>query len=628
MATTIQSTALDFNSIKNNLKTFLSAQDEFADYNFEASGLSNILDVLAYNTHYNALIANFALNESFLGTAQLRSSVVSLATAIGYVPDSRIGSRATVNLSITIPSTDTRPELVTIPKNTKFTSAIDDITYTFQNREELTASNSSGLYSFQTVAGDSNVQIFEGTQRTKTFIVGPYEENITYVIPDANMDITTAIVSVYDSPSSSNATTYTNITSSQSLNSSSTVYILKEAPNGFFELTFGDGNTLGATPTSGMQIVLDYLSVNGPNSNGATTFTPVNTLSVGASSYTISATTSANSTSGKIKETIESIRKNAPFLYASQNRMITASDYSALILRNFSTLIDDINAWGGEENAEPKFGSTYVSILYNSFVTDAQKTTTQDAIDLLVKDLGVISFDIQYASPTITFVEADTFFQFNSKLTTVSENTTKANVGTAIRNYFENTILFDLATNSGKFKRSFRRSNMLTNIDAVSAAVLSSRSDIRMQQRLNVASPGLSTDSLAVDTITLSSPLTYVLSYPNEIATPDDEFYRISSTVFTYNGELCRLQNRLSSNVLQIVRNIDRSVVIDNIGSYNASAGKLTLEGFSPSAITGTYLKIAAVPANQSVVSPIRNNIIGYDESRSSIRVVNTTSQT
>ena len=385
MATTIQSTALDFNSIKNNLKTFLSAQDEFADYNFEASGLSNILDVLAYNTHYNALIANFALNESFLGTAQLRSSVVSLATAIGYVPD-------------------TRPELVTIPKNTKFTSAIDDITYTFQNREELTASNSSGLYSFQTVAGDSNVQIFEGTQRTKTFIVGPYEENITYVIPDANMDITTAIVSVYDSPSSSNATTYTNITSAQSLNSSSTVYILKEAPNGFFELTFGDGNTLGATPTSGMQIVLDYLSVNGPNSNGATTFTPVNTLSVGASSYTISATTSANSTSGKIKETIESIRKNAPFLYASQNRMITASDYSALILRNFSTLIDDINAWGGEENAEPKFGSTYVSILYNSFVTDAQKTTTQDAIDLLVKDLGVISFDIQYASPTITFV--------------------------------------------------------------------------------------------------------------------------------------------------------------------------------------------------------------------------------
>jgi len=628
MATTIKSTALDFNSIKNNLKTFLAAQDEFADYDFEASGLSNILDVLAYNTHYNALIANFALNESYLGTAQLRSSIVSLATAIGYIPDSRIASRGTVNLSITIPVTDTRPDIVTMPINTKLTATIDDTTYTFQTREELSATNASGTYNFQTAAGSSSILVYEGAQRTKTFIVGPYSENLTYVIPDANMDITTAIVKVYDSPSSSLYTTYTNIADAQELTSASTVYILKEAPNGYFELTFGDGNTLGVTPTAGKQIVVDYLSVSGPDANGASTFTPSTQLSVGSENYTISATTVANSTSGKVKESIESVRKNAPFLYASQNRMVTATDYSSLILRNYSTLIDDINAWGGEENTEPKFGSTYVSILYDTDVTDAQKTATEDGIRTLVRDLGVISFDVEFADPAITFVEADVFFQFNPKLTTVSENTTRTNVRQAIIDYFEDTLLFNTTTNAGKFKRAFRRSNLLTDVDAVSTAVLSSRADIRMQQRLNVSTPGLAADSTVVGSLLLSTSRTYTLTYPTTIAAPDDVNYIVTSTKFTYNGVLCELRNRLNSNVLEIVKASDKSVVVDNIGSYNTTAGTVRLEGFAPSAITGTYLKIAAVPANQSVIAPTRNDIVGYDESRSAVRVVETTAQT
>ena len=628
MATTIRSTSLDFDTIKNNLKTFLAAQDEFADYNFEASGLSNILDVLAYNTHYNALIANYALNESFLGTAQLRSSIVSLATAIGYIPDSRIASRSTVNLSITIPSSDTRPDTVTMPINTKFTASIDDTTYTFQTRAELTASNSNGTYRFQTAIGSNNIELFEGTQKTKTFIVGPYEENLTYVIPDKNLDISTAIVKVYDSPSSSLYTSYTNIANSQELTSASTVYILKEAPNGYFELTFGDGNTLGVTPTAGKQIVVDYLSVNGPSANGGSTFAPVNQLTVGAESYTITSTTIANSTGGKAKESIESIRKNAPFLYASQNRAVTANDYSALILRNYSTLIDDISAWGGEENTEPKFGTTFVSILYDADVTDAQKTSTEDSIRVLVQDLGVVSFDVEFADPAVTFIEADVFFQFNPKLTTLSENTIRTGVRQAIRDYFEDTLLFNLTTNSGKFKKSFRRSNMLTDVDAVSTAVLSSRSDVRMQQRLNVSTPGLAADSTVVGSVVLSASRSYTLTYPVAIAAPDDVYHRISSTTFNYNGVLCELRNRLSSNVLEIVKSSDKTVVVDNIGSYNASAGTVSLQGFKPTGITGSYLKIAAVPANQSAVVPLRNYIIGYDESRSAVRVVETTAQT
>jgi len=630
MATTIKSTSLDFNSIKNNLKSFFAAQDEFADYDFEASGLSNILDVLAYNTHYNALTANFALNESFLGTAQLRSSIISLATAIGYIPDSRISSRATVTLQINY-SGSPKPDTITMPKNTKFTTSIDDTTYTFQTREELSATESdttAGLYTFVTAGGTSAVRIYEGAQKTKTFIVGPYEENTTYVIPDKNLDITSAEVKVYDSPSSSNYVTYTNITDATQLKSSSTIYILKEAPNGFYELTFGDGNALGITPTAGKQIVVDYLSTKGESANGASVFTPTAQLEGQTITVSVpSSETSIKSISGAEKESIESIRKNAPFLYASQNRMVTAADYSALILRKYSQYIDDLSSWGGEENLEPEYGTTFVSVQYKSTTGDADKTTVQDGIINLVKDLGVISFNIKFKDPIVTFIELDTFFQFNPLLTSVSENSTKTLCTQAITDYFEDTVLFNTTTKTGKFGRSFRRSNLLTDIDAVSPAVLSSRCDVRMQQRLaqNQASEDVTTAGYLV----LGTARTYNLQYPAAIAQADDKNYIVTSNSFTYNGITSQIRNRLNSNVLQVVNAADLTVIVSDIGSFDASAGSVTLTGFAPTDTGGnTYLKISVVPANQSAVAPVRNNVIGYDDARSSIRTTVTSATT
>ncbi len=232
MATTIKSTNLDFTSIKNNLKTFLAQQDEFADYNFEASGLSNILDVLAYNTHYNGLIANFALNESFLGTAQLRSSLVSLAEGIGYIPKSRTASRAVVTFSINLSTLAERPTTVSLAPGVVFESSIDDITYTFQTRETVTATDDgSGIYSFKTNAGSTNIEIFEGTQRTKTFIADAISQDALYIIPDKNMDIDTAIIRVYESPTSVAFTTYQNIKKATLINAQTALYILKESPN-------------------------------------------------------------------------------------------------------------------------------------------------------------------------------------------------------------------------------------------------------------------------------------------------------------------------------------------------------------------------------------------------------------
>src|SRR5210317_34321 len=180
MATNIQSTQLDFDTIKNQLKTYLAQTTEFADYDFEASGLSNVLDVLAYNTHFNGLTANFALNEAFLNTAQLRASVVSHAEALGYTPRSYTSSKANLNISLTIASAN-RPTTITLPRGTAFTSSVAGVSYTFRTLESYSAQDDgSGFYEFKTETDSNSIPVYEGIEKTKTFFVGETDETQIY----------------------------------------------------------------------------------------------------------------------------------------------------------------------------------------------------------------------------------------------------------------------------------------------------------------------------------------------------------------------------------------------------------------------------------------------------------------
>ena len=544
--TTVKSTALDFDSIKNNLKTFLANKDEFKDYNFEASGLSNILDVLAYNTHFNGLIANFALNESFISTAQLRSSIVSLAEGIGYVPDSKTSSQATVKLSTSLAGVSGRPSQIQIPSGFKFTATVDDEDYVFQTQENLTGVDDGfGFYEFKTANASNIITIFEGTAKTKTFLITEQSESAVYIIPDANMDTSTAVVRLYENPTASSFSTYTNILNATTISQLSTLYILKEAPNGFFELSFGNGTTLGRAPDAGEKATVNYLASNGAGANTAKTFTPQTQITVDGVGYDMTVTTQGKAVGGGERETAESIRKNAPFQYASQNRMVTHPDYSTLVLRNFSTLIKDIKTFGGEDALEPEFGVVFMSVLFNDDVPTSTVDVTKQSIRDLAEQLSVASFELKFADPVDTFVEVRVFFQFNPRLTTLSRNTVQDNVQAAVDNYFLNSV--------GMFSQSFRRSNMLTDIDAVSPAVLSSRAEIFMQRRF---------------TPTLTRIEDHKLRYPVPIAGPDDEFHRITSTAFTFQDKNCIIRNRLSSNVLEVFNQEDNIVIVDNVGSY------------------------------------------------------------
>lgn len=589
MATTINSTGLDFDAIRNNLKTWLEQKPDFADYNFEASGLSNLLDVLAYNTHYNALTANFALNESFLSTAQLRSSVIGLSTAIGYIPNSKVSSTALIN--VTAQGSAASSNILALPSGTKFTTTVEDITYTFETTEEYTAfKKGSDPYSYTW----ENVIVREGTEKQKTFIAGPYSETDTYIIPNQDMDISTVTVGV----GATNKAFY-NVSTVSEINESSRIYVIKETPNGYYELAFGNGAGLGEIPLAGDKIVVTYNSTAGKDANGARTFTTTATIPNGAgTNISIIPITISNSSNGANKESIESIRKSAPFLYASQNRMVTSDDYAALIRRNFSNKINDILAWGGEENLPPKFGTVYVSI------TPSPDESFKASIRSLVKNLSVASFDVDFVEPVVTFIEVAVSFQYNQTLSSYSTIP-------AIESAIEGVVGSYLDTVTDEFSETFRRSNLLTLIDAADPGVLSSQATIKVQRRFNPS---------------LGEEKAYQIVFPTVLESPSSVVHIVQSTEFNYPpGLSCVIRNKLGSDVLQVISTTSGRVIVDNIGNYNPATGVVNLSGFKPSGANAIEIKISAVPSNQGFVSTIRENKLGKDLTAITVDAIETT---
>tara|TARA_S200002703_G_scaffold29818_1_gene25730 strand:- start:405 stop:2231 length:1827 start_codon:yes stop_codon:yes gene_type:complete len=593
MASTISTTALDFDTIKAALKTHLAAKTEFADYDFEASGLSNILDVLAYNTHYNALTANFALNESFLSTAQLRGSIIGLSTGLGYIPSSTTSAQTVVNISMNAADVAGRSSTYTLEPGRIFTTTIDEVSYTFQNLERLTATdNGAGLYQFKNPDGETDIVLTEGTSKIKQFIVGPAEENTVYVIPDELMDTSTVDVKVYRNQNSSTYNEYTDALAATRINTSSKVYFLKEAPNGYYELAFGDGTTFGAALTTGNLISVEYLRSSGENGNGGETFSSSFSITVGATEKFLSLTTVRASVGGAAKEDIESIRKNAPYQFATQNRMVTSSDYSAVILRDFPNYITDIRSYGGEDAPDPKYGTVYVSILFNSDLPAATVTNVKNQITSLAERLAVASFDVEFIDPITTYLGVLTFFQYNPAETALSQSRLQQDVNTVVNQYFTDNL--------GLFESSFRRSNMLTLIDDANTAVLSSRANVQMIQRIQP---------------TLNASNNFVLTFPQAIAGTDDVEYRVTSSYFTVGGDTCQIRNQLSTSKLQVFNVTDGVVEVDNVGSYDATGGTVTISGLQPETILGgvSYIKIKVTPANQSAITPTLNNVLQLD---------------
>ena len=595
--TTVKSTDLDFENIKTSLKNFLKTDTQFADYDFDASGLNNILDVLAYNTHVNGLTANFALNEAFLNTAQLRSSVVSHAETLGYEVRSRVASKALVELSVNLSGVTGRPAQIHLNSGTQFTSSVDGVSYTFRTLETFFArDNGSGLYQLQTNEGSNDIPIFEGTEKTKTFLVGETSERQVFVIPDSEIDTKTATVLVYDTASSTNFIQYTPLAEASTIDKDTTVFTIRETPNGFYELNFGDGISFGKKPDAGNKVIVTYLATKGPDANLADTFTATSNVTIGGANYSITAVTSAESTGGALRQSIESVRQLAPLAFATQQRMVTSADYKAVIMSNFSA-VTDTAVWSGDQNVPVDYGKVYISLNFPTGTAEATKTETQNNIVSNFTDtLGIMSIETEFVDPVDVFLELVVNFDFDPSLTGFTLTSTENSIYNFITTFF--------TRNLNTFDKIFRRSNLLTEIDALDPAILSSRCETKVQIRM---SPVIGINN------------TEVLAFPMKIATPDDINHIVESSVFTFEDKVCQIKNILSGTTLQII-DVDGNVLLDNVGEYKPADGQVEIIGFNPQAFIGgdTFIKFSVTPENQSVVKPLRNYILRFDTSRSS----------
>ena len=635
MATTITSTELDFQDIKSNLKVFFKQDAAFTDYNFEGSGLNSLLDVLSYNTHFSGLIANFALNESYLGTAQLRNSVVSLAESLGYIPGSRNSSQSTIGLTINPAGGQALDQTYSFqPGELVLRGSIDGDVYTFSNRKTITANaQGTNIYTFYPFDDpDASIVVYEGDEREQQYLVDG-SENALYVIPDQNIDASTAIIKVYTDPGVAATgvgayTVYNDIFDVSSITDTSTLYVLRESPNQFYELTFGAFNALGVAPIAGNVVNVNYLRASGQTANGIYNFRLISELKLGdyiVSPDEVTITTLTTSAGGTDKEDIESIRKKAPFQYSAQNRMVTPLDYEALILRKYGNFITDIICWGGEDNLPPEYGTTFTSIIWKDNLSSTAISELRRAIVELTDQLSVVSFNIKFIAPSETYVSTKLFYQYNPLLGANSQSVVNIDVQKTVSNYF--------AVNIGKFAQVFRRSNLLTEVDDVDPSVLSSRADVTLQKRI-------------IPVLTLPENFNFTfgaaLKNPNDQPTPV-----VRSAFFKYQNRDVYIRNKLldkvkvsaegvvpvvfdrkPSNKLELVDS-KGVIVVDYMGYYEPLTGAVEILNLNVQNTNNqsNYIKVFGIPANESAIIPRFSGILQYDASESSVNAVTVTSK-
>lgn len=587
---TISTSDLDFTNIKEKLKTFLKQSGEFGDYNFEASGISNILDVLSYNTHLNGLIANMAINESFLGTAQLRSSVLAHAESLGYTPKSSTASTAVVTATVLEIAGETNPEIIVLNPFTKFSVDVNEVPYSFITTESYTATNEGGVYTFKNSAGSPNITLKEGNIKTKTFAVGDNSDNQVFVLSDTNIDTSTISVTVYSDFNTAEFTVYNNIDDVRTINDDSQIYLIRETAQGSYEIQFSDGNTLGVAPTSGNKIVVRYLTTTGSDANGGDSFATRN-ISFGGNTYPVIVSLVAESAGGSEKESIESIKTNAPRMYATQQRLVTAEDYESLIFKNYGAYLDGIIAWGGNENVPAQYGKVFVSLQFKDGIdSSTQSIIKQSITDELTSNLAIMSIDTVFVEPEITSLIL--YATFNVDPTKSSTSTT------GLQNSVRNVIINHFNTELDTFYSTFRRSALLNKIDSVSPAILNSQLTVLAQQEISGIVPNQNKD--------------YTVAFPFTLAAPDKDDHIIVSSPFVYKGQTVYIKNELGSTRLQLLDTSDE-VKLVNTGSYDPAKGLISLSGLNVE--VATILKINARPANTSTIRPLRNYIITLSES-------------
>ena len=578
-------TELDFDNIKTALKTYLQGQDEFKDYNFEGSALNILLDILSYNTHYNGFYANMLASEMFMDSAALRSSVVSLAKQLGYTPASRTGS--SINVDVTFTDVSDSPTNIAINRATKFVSRINAQSYTFLNSSAAIATlQSDGSYKA------TNVEIREGVYFTNSYTVAG-TENELFEIPSELVDTDTLIVT-------KGGEIYQKADEITEIKTDSKVYFLQEGRNGFYEIYFGDG-VIGKAAEVGETVEIAYFaSFLGEEGNGASAFAAAQTIQNAAYTITVAPSSGYTRTSGGAeRETVYSIRTQAPKQYSLQKRVVTADDYRARLVNEYN-LVDSVRVWGGEDNDPPEYGKVFIAIKPKTgfVMSDSER---KNIVDNILKNRNVV---------TISPVVVDPDYMYLVLECTVSHDPRKtARTTDQIKTIVQETISTYSSSNLDKFDEYFRNSVLTGKIDSADTSIMNSLLDVRIKKSFQPGRGVLQT---------------FTLDFNNPLYHPHAGHHSIlSSSSFEYGGfSKCSLFD--TDGDVYVGR--ETGSKIRDVGTINYETGKVVLNNIRIDGIDdgSTFIHVTAKPRTNDVV-PKGNTILTINNDDVTVTMVDDT---
>lgn len=608
----IQIVPLDFDRIRTDLKRYLQSQPLLQDYNYEGSALSTLIDLLAYDAYYHGWYTNFAVNEVFLQTAQIRNSVVAAARQVGYIPRSISSAVATVDVVLT--NIDTTEATIEMPRYVKFTSNAGGNIVTFYTTDARTQETFA-----ESTVTFSEVELYEGVNLTQTFTIGSGDlqsAGVRLTIPNQNVDTRTITVSVKPQANSVTTFVYERANAITPVRPTSNVYFLFENNEGSYDIQFGDGY-VGRNLTAGQQVTIDYLISSGVQGNGANTFTFADTLSrlvVNTTGVIVAATLSnANvpASGGAAQESIESIKKNAPAVYQAQGRIVTPEDARTVLLTEYNG-IESLSVWGGEDNDPPTYGKMFLAL--KPFNADKfasiQKTTIINKI-LRPKSLPILSFEI--VDPDYLYIILDVEAKYTPSLTTKNTSELADIIVDALVNYAQVSL--------GQFGSVFRYSQISRLIDTAESSIQSNVTGVKLEKRFQ------------------SVPTTgsYVLEFANPIFTSSNtnNLVTVTSKIgiqrFSHIDQLglvrtdCFVENDTSTlNVYREDPVEGRLIVYPSVGTVNFDTGTVTFTNFYPQNVTTNYrgdMRIQAIPYTSDIIAR-RSQIVRVLEESINIRVV------
>lgn len=490
---------LDFNSIRNNLKNYLRSQNTFTDYDFEGSGMSVLLDILAYNTYYNSFYLNMIANEAFLDTAQDRKNILSHAKLINYVPQSAHGSETLVNVTVTPAITENQTtNYIILDKYARLIgSDVNGRNYPFCTMGANTASRVNGVFTF------SNVTIRQGEVITHEFSIDANNSLGLYQIPSANVDTDTIVVTVQESSTNTQTTQYFQAADITELRANSKVYFLEEDQDLYYTIRFGD-NVLGQKPSNGNIVIVTYLDTVGTMANGIQKFAFVDPVA-GLFRNNVKVTAAAGTYGGTDKEDIESIRFRAPYAYTAQNRAVTTHDYESLLLKDYP-IIDAISVWGGEDNDPPIYGKVFISLKTKGFFA-LSNNEKQHIKETLITNRNVLTVVPEIVDPEYVFVQIRGSVNYDPNKTTMTGNQLLEIVKNAIYRYSSDEL--------NNFNSTFVLSKLQNYIETSDPSITASDIVIYLQSRINIK-PG-SPDTYTVNfntSLRKGDYLNKMFSYP------------------------------------------------------------------------------------------------------------------